>query len=127
MNNRDLQRRDLEVIENDWWIPIRLTAPDKVVYDTAADTNGTLKGDARAESKAFDSEGNLILARNVTITIREAALTRIPKEGEDWFVEYPSNFLDSGTFVKVALSGNNVAVGGDTMGYIKLYPQDLEV
>ena len=127
-NNRDLQRRDLKTLRNDWWVPVKLTAPDKTVYDKAKGTEEQLLGDVRKESKDIDPEtGGIISVKRLSIVIRIDDLERVPLENENWFIEYPDTLLDSGTLIKAAFTPNNVDDGGDTLGYIKIYPQEIEV
>ena len=128
MNLRDRQQRDLKKVRDDWWLPITLIAPDKTVYSTAAGTSDQLLGDVRAESKDWDPEiAGPITSKKVSITIRLQDLEVVPQENETWFVTYPENLLDSGTPVKKAFTPNNSDVGGDSLGYIKIFPQDAEL
>lgn len=126
MNMRDRQREDLKYVRNDWWIPIILIAPDKTVYSTAKGTTDTLLGDVRKESKEFDPETGLpIVVKKLSITIRTDDLERVPAQGESWFVKYPEDLTDSGSMVQSAFNSNNIDEAGDSMGYIKIYPQDI--
>ena len=125
-NLRDFQRNDLEVIRDDWWIPIRLVDPDTNIYDTEKDTTNPLLGDVRKKTTEFlDDTGMTVVVKQVSITIRRSDLIRVPLENENWFVDYPDNLLDSGTFKRAAFNYNNVADTGDTLGYIKIYPQEI--
>jgi len=125
MNLRDQQREDLKIIRNDWWISVSLVAPGGTVYNTAAGTSDQLLGDVRKESEKFDPDiGMDVMVKKLSITIRIDDLTRVPLEGENWFVSFSDDLTDSGTVVKYAFTPNNVDVGGDSMGYIKIFPQD---
>ena len=128
MNLRNQLQSDLKYIRNDWWIPIKLIAPDKTVYEFAKGTTDILLGDVRKESKEFDPDiGGLIVVKKLSITIRLLDLERIPIENEQWFIQYPENLLDDGTMITGAFNHDNVSVGGETMGWIKIYPQEVEV
>lgn len=125
-NNRDIQQDDLKAIRDDWWIPIRLTAPGGVVYSTAKDTTDPLLGDVRKEGKELDPDiGGVILVKKTSVTIRLQDLVLVPQEGENWLIEFSDTLLDSGSFVKYAFTPNNVASLGDSMGFIKVYPQEV--
>ena len=57
MNNRELARRDLKNIRNDWWLPVKLTSPAPVtVYDKIDGTQDQLLGDVRREAVSYDPE-----------------------------------------------------------------------
>ena len=130
MNALDLQRTALKKIRDDWWIPIQLTAPGGVVYEFAKGTDDELLlGDVRKESNEFDPElGGKIAVKKLSITIRIDDLTRIPTENEEWFIEYPDNLLNHDyTFVKAAFNSDNVDVGGDSQGWIKIFPQETKL
>jgi len=119
-NNRDLQRRDMETLRDDWWVPVVLVAPDKTVYSD-------LLGDVRTESKVFDPEtGGKISVKETSIVLLKSDLTRIPAENETWFIKYPDSLLDSGTLITASFDFNNVSEVGDSLGYIKIYPQEIE-
>jgi len=119
-NNRDLQRRDMETLRDDWWVPVVLVAPDKTVYSD-------LLGDVRTESKVFDPEtGGKISVKATSIVLLKSDLTRIPAENETWFIKYPDSLLDSGTLITASFDFNNVSEVGDSLGYIKIYPQEIE-
>ena len=126
-NNRDIQQEDLEAVRDDWWIPVALIAPDKTRYGTALGTTNPLLGDVRKESKEMDPEtGGVISVKKLSITIRIKDLERVPQENEKWFIEYPDSLLSSGTAVKAAFNSENVSEGGESLGWIKIYPQELE-
>lgn len=124
---RAMQREDMKLVRDDWWIPVRLTAPDKTVYSTASGTADQLFGDVRAESKQSDPElGNVIILDKLVVTLRIDDLERVPVEGENWFIEFNGDLTKSGPInVKKTVTANDVSEGGKTMGYIKLYPKDL--
>jgi len=123
-NLRDQQRSDLAFIRDDWWIPIVLIGPDKTRYEVEFGTTNPLLGDVRKESKDFDPElGGIVVTKKTSITIRIEDLEVVPKEEERWFVEYPDTLLDSGVVVTAPFTPNNVDVGGDSLGYIKIFPQ----
>ena len=127
-NNRDFQQRDLKVIRDGWWIPVRLTSPDKVIYDKAKGTDDTLLGDARKESSEIDPDiGGKILVKKPVVTLRLLDLDRVPQENENWFIEFSETLLDGGALLKYAFSPNNVESAGASMGFIKIYPQDISV
>lgn len=125
-NLRDAQQNDLKAVRDDWWIPVRLTAPGGVKQEFEKGSSTVpLLGDVRKESKEFDPElGGTVLVKRTVITLRLKDLVRIPKENETWYAEYPDDLLDSGTLKKAAFSPNNVASAGDTMGFIKLFLQE---
>lgn len=118
-NNRDLQRRDLSIIERDWWIPIILTSPSGVNY--------TLKGDVRHEKNDFDPDtGAPIVLKFVSVTVRKSELTVTPKDNEQWFISYASTLLEDGTINrKVMITPNNASNDGESQGWIKFLPQDI--
>ncbi len=123
-NLRDLQHEDLKFPRDDWWLPVVLIDPDKVVHNTAKGTTDPLLGDARAESAPFDPDlGGNVLVKKVTITIRILDLDRVPKENETWIVKYPGTLLKEGPLVTAVFTPNHDDVGGDSLGYIKIFPQ----
>lgn len=127
-NLRDRQRRDLKKVRNDWWIPVILIAPDKTVYSTAKGTTDQLLGDVRKESKEFDPDlGGKITVKRLSIVLRIDDLTRVPEEDETWFIKYPDDLTDSGTMIQAAFNYNQTEDVGDTLGYIKVFPQEISV
>jgi len=127
MGNRELLREAKKTLRNEWFLPIILTAPDKTVYDKINGTENQLLGDVRSESKPFDPDvGGRIVIDRVSITILLSDLARVPAEGETWFVEYPEDLLENGTLKKTAFTSDNIDVGGSTIGYIKVFPQEIK-
>ena len=127
MGNRDLARRDLKNIRNDWFIPIILTDPEGVVYDKIKGTEDQLLGDVRRESFSYDPEtGEAMVVPEAVIPILIDDLERVPKENEKWIIQFASDLLPGGTLVKYAVTPNSSIVSGATQGFIKLRVTDLK-
>lgn len=127
MNNREAIRNDLKTLRDDWWLPIRLTAPGGNVYDKINGTQKQLLGGVRSESKPFDPDvGGRIVIDRVSVTMLLSDLERVPVQGETWFIEYPENLLTSGSYKKTAFTSDNIDVGGETIGYMKVFPQEVK-
>jgi hypothetical protein len=127
-NNRDLLRKDMNAIRDDWWIPIILISPDGVPYNKQVGTENDLLGGTRKDPKLFNDEnGNPVTIKASTITILVADLERVPAQGEQWIVKYPKGLIASGELVTAAFTANNEEAGSDSLGYIKIFPQAVKV
>lgn len=125
MNLRTLAENDLALtLEGDWGIPVKLTDPDGVKYETTADDR-PLKGQVLWDRVKIDPDtGEEFVVQEPVVTLRKSSLARVPKYGEKWQVEIPVNPVDLETFETYVFDGRTRSIeGGESLGIIRLYPQ----
>jgi hypothetical protein len=128
MGLRERVRRDCKILNNrDWGMPVILISPDGVTYDKDHVTGLQLK----AAQILYDytrvnpNTGEDILVNEPVVVIHRDSLARIPLPGENWIVKIPLN-ANSTTLTDYILTASRSPEGGQSIGFIRLYPQLAE-
>ena len=113
-------------MEGNFGLPVVLIDPDGATIDTNEDDD-TLKGQVLYDRIAEDPEtGDEIVINEVQISIRKTALSRVPKKGETWKIAFPLDPSDPDTLTTHLLSKNRAPIGGSSVGFVKLFPGDVD-
>lgn len=102
-------------------LPVELTDPDGNVYTTTNDGR-ELAGQALFHRTTVnpDTGVGMIVVKPV-LTLRRSSLTRIPVEGEVWFVKMPDEPDPGATKKDYILDQSQAIEGGASVGIIRLY------
>lgn len=116
VNLRQLAESDLSVtLEGEWALNITLTGPGgirqtdvpaQVIYETIEQNAST---------------GEPIIVNKPVVTLRISTLTRVPLDGEKWFVQMPESPLLGAALSSFSFDPNRAIVHGKSIGYMKLY------
>lgn len=117
---RAIVERHLAVtLEGRWSLPVNLIDPDGVRTDG-------LRGQVLYDIRRMNPETGEGVTVNVpVVTLRRSSLTRLPLPGETWLVEIPESVTDP-TTVQFLLSSDRPPEGGKSIGFIRLYLQQVE-
>jgi hypothetical protein len=108
-----------DLVASRLFFPVELKDPDGVEYK--------LKGEILYDKDAIDPEtGDLIVVQETFISIFKEHLTRIPKAGERWVIKFPLNPAAQTVLSTFVLNSDKAPVDGGSIGFIKLFPQELE-
>jgi hypothetical protein len=121
MNFRERVERDLAVsLEGRWGLPVALTGPDGV-------RQAGLTGQVLYDIVRLNPEtGEDVVVSTPVVTLRRSSLDRVPQAGENWIVEIPSEPRVDAPLVQYALSTVRPPEGGKSIGFIRLYLQQVE-
>lgn len=127
MNLRALAEKDLGLtLEGDWSSPVTLIAPDGVRYSGTVDGR-PLTGQVLYEIVRDDLErGEKVTYDTPVVSLRRSSLARVPQAGEPWGVIIPSAPVPGAPTLLYVLSPMRPPEGGASIGYIKLYLQNVE-
>jgi hypothetical protein len=121
MNLRELAEKDLgRTLEGDWSLPVNLIDPDGVRY------NG-LRGQVLFDIVRVNPEtGEEVTVPTPVVSLRRSSLVRIPLPGENWIVETPGAPSETAPMVQRVISPTRPPEGGASIGFIRIYLQDVE-
>lgn len=108
-------------IEGNYGLPVILIPPDGVPIKTDTDGN-TLKGQVIYDREELSEEGDLVSIKEIRITLRKSALSRVPVDGEKWGIQFPLNPATPETLTTMTIDGTNAITDGGTLGFITLRP-----
>lgn len=126
-NLRHLAEKDLAVsLEGAWGLPVRLIAPDGERYETTVDGR-PLRGQVLYGLGRRDIETMGVVVQDIpVVTLRRSSLARVPAPMETWAVSVPSAPVADAEMVMYGLSDVRTPEGGRSVGFIRLYLQELE-
>lgn len=119
--SEDMKRQNIK----DWGLLIKLRSSDGTLYDTDAETGEPLKTVMTlwdtSRTVPDDGEDQTIETPNVSMAL--SSLERVPQPGETWvsFVQ----FEPDGDLVTKEISEIRAPEGGRSVGFIRLYFQEL--
>ena len=126
------QRKDIiqyEIqVSVDWGLPVELTDPDGKEYKTDDETGNTLQAvQILYDYRKFDPEtGQEIIVHEPIVIMAKSSLERVPVSGENWHIRFPVDPASPNTLSDFVLSKVRAPEGGDSLGYIRLYPHKAE-
>ena len=108
-------------VEGVFGLPAELTDPDGVEY-TTNNRGTTLKGQLLFDSVEVDPDTGEVMAVEKPIAVfRRLSLTRVPKDGEKWFIRMPLEPKESATKVSLVFDGSQALLtGGKSLGIIRM-------
>jgi hypothetical protein len=128
-NLREQMERDLEItLEKDWGLLVELTGPDGIKITTSANSPDPLnplplKGMVMYTTVRLNPEtAEEVIANKPVVVLRRSSLSRIPQDGENWFVKFPKDPSLTADLQNFALSLDRATEGGRSLGFIRLYP-----
>lgn len=126
MNLRSTAAVDAKTLNiKDWGLPVELTDPDGEQYLTDNESGETLK----AVQILFDRRkldlgtGEETIIKEPVIVMARKSLARIPQADEVWFVRFPEDVTKPTELSNYFLSGARAPEGGQSLDFIRLYPQ----
>jgi hypothetical protein len=121
MNLRERVERDLSItLEGRWGLPVVLTSPDGVVQPGL--TGQILYGLARLNPET----GEDVVVDTPVVILRRSSLTRAPLAGETRLVQIPETPITTAPLVTYCISPVRPPEGGKSIGFIRLYLQQIE-
>ena len=120
VNLRVQAEADLAItLEGDFALPIELTDPDGAVE--------TLQGRIDYDTiVASPDTGVETIIKHPVVTLRRSSMNSIPIAGAKWGVRIPITPDPDAELKTFAISSDRASEGGATIGYIRLYLQDME-
>lgn len=113
------------MLEGNFGIPIVLVAPDGTKISTDESGN-TLKGQVLYDHDSIDPDtGDLTNTKEIRVTLRKSALSRVPLPGEVWKISIPTDTSDLTAFTTYLLNGDESPVDGGSAGFITLKPKQV--
>jgi len=130
-NLRELVERDLGVTledPNQWGLPVELTGPDGIEIKTSANSPDPenpllLYGQVLYNTVRENAEGERVVTPLPVIVLRRSSLSRIPQDGEKWFIKFPKDPSLTATLADYTLNADQATEGGRSIGFIRLYPK----
>jgi hypothetical protein len=118
-----------DCIEGEFGVPVSLTDPNGVVYDTNAN-NTTLPLLARVlydqRKETVNKSGDPVIVYETVVTLRRSSLARVPAAGERWKVSIPKDSTVGAPYSTFLVTLGRANESGRSIGYISLYPSDAE-
>ena len=113
-------------IEGNFGLSVVLIDPDGDTIDTNEDGN-TLKGQVLYDRIGEDPEtGDEIVVKEISVSLRKSALSRVPQAGETWKISFPLDPADPNTLTTHLLTKNKAPVTGGSIGFIKYFPAEVD-
>jgi hypothetical protein len=128
-NLRQAIEKDLgESIEGEWKMPVELTSPDGEVQKFSANNPTSLLGGQvlYASQRMNPNTGEVEVVDQPVVSLRVSSLSRIPQNGETWFIKIPIRPVAGAPMHKFIFSPTRAIEHGTDIGFIKLYLQQIE-
>lgn len=127
MNLRErIEEALARTLEGEFALPVILISPDGETQDKLADET-PLRGQIIYGLARLNPEtGEDVVVDNEVVVLRRSSLTRIPKAGENWIVKIPETPSTTAAMVHRSLSATRPPEGGRSIGFIRLYLQEVE-
>ncbi len=130
-NLRERAEQDLGVVLEDpkqWGLPVELTGPDGIEIKTSANSPDPenpllLYGQVLYNTVRQNAEGEQVVTPLPVIVLRRSSLSRIPQDGERWFIKFPQDPSLTAEFADYTLNADQATEGGRSIGFIRLYPK----
>jgi len=128
MNLRERVESDLSLsLEGQWGLPVTLLSPDGVLQTLKKGATTPLLGQVLYDTLRINPEtGEEMVVSVPVVALRRSSLDRIPLAGENWIVAIPEAPSLTATMRQYALSPTRPPEGGASVGFIRLYLQQLE-
>lgn len=129
-NLREQMERDLGItLENGGWgLPVELTGPDGIVLNTSQNSPDPqnplpLMGQVLYTTVRVSPEtGEEVVMNKPVVTLKRSSLARIPADGENWHIKFPTDPSLTAELKNFALTPGRANEGGRSIGFIRLYP-----
>lgn len=130
-NLRERAEQDLGTTLEDpsqWGLPVELTGPGGIEYKTSANSPDPqnplpLYGRVQHTTVRTNPEtGEEMVTADPVIVLRRSSLSRIPLDGENWFIKFPKDPSLTADMANYALTPGRATEGGRSIGFIRLYP-----
>ena len=123
-NLRELSERHLSLtLEGPWGLPVNLITPEGVRVDD-------LRGQILYDTVRMNPEtGETVVVEDPIVVLRRTTLesrTRVPLAGETWIVEIPIRPEEAADKKQYLISPTRPPEGGRSVGFIRIYLQDLQ-
>ena len=111
-----------------WALPIELIDPDGIVYNIDNETGEILKAlqilyDRRSVNP---DTGEIVIVHEPVVTVARSSLSRIPKSDENWYIKFPEDPTDPDTLTGYVFTPDRALEGGNSLGIMRIYPQEIE-
>lgn len=104
-----------------WGLPVELIDPDGVEY-TTNNRGEILSGQVLFHRTVINPDtGEAMVVSKPVVTLRRSSLTRIPVDGETWFVRIPNEPDPDATKENYILDSSSALQDGASLGIIRLY------
>ncbi len=130
---RELAERELGVTLEDptqFGLPVELTGPDGIEIKTSANSPDPenpqpLYGQVLYNTVRVNPEtGEQMVTALPVISLRRSSLSRIPEDGESWFIKFPKDPSLTAELANYVLTPDRATEGGRSIGFIRLYPTE---
>jgi hypothetical protein len=109
-------------LEGPFGLPVELTDPDGNIQTLSENDGETLKGQALGHRTTVNPDtGVELVVVNPILVLRRSSLTRIPENGEVWYVKMPLDPSETATKHNFILDRSKSIEGGRSLGEIRLY------
>jgi hypothetical protein len=129
-NLRELAVSDVKSLNTkDWGLQVELTDPAGIRYTTDAETGETLKAiQVLYDYRKFNPEtGEEIIVHEPIVIMALGSLSRVPVAGEKWQIKFPIDPANPAVLSDdYVLSELRAPEGGQSLGYIRLYPHKVK-
>ena len=111
-----------------WGLPVELTGPDGIEIKTSANSPDPenplqLYGQVLYNTVRQNAEGEPVVTPLPVIVLRRSSLSRIPQDGERWFIKFPKDPSLTAELSDYTLNADQATEGGRSIGFIRLYPK----
>ena len=130
-NLRERAEQDLGITLEDpkqWGLPVELTGPGGIEIKTSANSPDPqnplpLYGQVLYNTVRVNPEtGEEMVTASPVIVLRRSSLSRVPLDGEKWFIKFPKDPSLTASLSNYALTPDRATEGGRSIGFIRLYP-----
>lgn len=113
---------------NQFGLPVELTGPDGIEIKTSANSPDPenpllLYGQVLYNTVRTNAEGEQVVTPLPVIVLRRSSLSRIPQDGEAWFIKFPKDPSLTAEMADFMLNADQATEGGRSIGFIRLYPK----
>ena len=128
-NLRERTEQDLgTTLEGQFGLPVELTGPGGIEIKTSANSPDPLNPlDLMAQIlyttvRVSPETGEEMVTSEPVIVLRRSSLSRVPQDGEKWFIKFPKDPSLTAEMANYALTPGRATEGGRSIGFIRLYP-----
>ena len=128
-NLRERAEQDLgTTLEGQFGLPSELTGPDGIEYKTSANSPDPLNPLPLMAQVLYTTvrvspeTGEEMVTASPVIVLRRSSLSRVPQDGENWFIKFPKDPSLTAEMANYALTPDRATEGGRSLGFIRLYP-----
>lgn len=125
---RERVERDLGLsLEGPWGLPVTLLSPDGVLQTLKKGATTPLLGQVLYDTLRMNPEtGEEVVVSVPVVALRRSSLDRVPAAGENWIVSIPEAPSMTAAMRQYVLSSTKPPEGGLSVGFIRLYLQQVE-